>query len=97
MYKPGKDVTAPKLVHEVKPRYTEEAKQARIQGMVTMDVVVLENGTAGDVSVTKSLDTEYGLDNEAVKAAKQWLFEPGRKDGKAVAVVVTVEMSFALK
>ena len=38
-----------------------------------------------------------GLDQQAVKAAKQWRFRPGTKDGKAVAVSVTLEMRFTLK
>jgi TonB family protein len=37
------------------------------------------------------------LDDEAVKAMKQWSFNPGKKDGKAVPVLVEVEMSFTLK
>jgi TonB family protein len=47
--------------------------------------------------VTRSLDTTYGLDAEAVKAVKQWVFDPGTKDGKAVPVLVQIEMSFSLK
>ena len=64
--------------------------------MVLLSVVVLADGTVGDVTVTRSLDTQYGLDAEAVKAAKQWLFNPGQKDGVAVAVKVTIEMTFTL-
>jgi outer membrane biosynthesis protein TonB len=37
------------------------------------------------------------LDAQAVLAAKQWLFNPGMKDGVAVAVRVTIEMSFTLR
>jgi TonB family protein len=47
--------------------------------------------------VVQSLDSEYGLDDEAVKALKQWEFEPGTKDGAPVAVRVDVEMTFKLK
>jgi TonB family protein len=54
-----------------------------------------EDGTVGDVNVTRSLDTKY-LDAEAVKAVKQWTFKPGMKDGKAVPVLVTIEMAFTL-
>ena len=57
----------------------------------------VENGTVGDVTVTRSLDTVHGLDEQAVKAMEQWTFDPGRKDGKAVPVLVTVEMTFTLK
>jgi TonB family protein len=95
----GKDpgVTLPKVVSEVKPEYTPEAMKARIEGTVVMTVVVRTDGTPGDIEVTKSLDTNYGLDKAAVTALGQWRFEPGRKDGKAVAVRVTVEMRFSLR
>jgi TonB family protein len=49
------------------------------------------------VKVTESLDTVYGLDAEAVKAVKQWLFTPGTKNGKPVPVKVDIEMTFTLK
>ena len=90
-------VTSPVLIREFKPQYTEEARRAKIQGIVEMSAVVLEDGTVGDVTVTKSLDQQYGLDDEAVKAMKKWRFRPGTKDGKPVAVAVTVEMSFSLR
>ena len=90
-------VTSPVLVKDVKPQYTQAAREARIQGNVTLDAIVLADGTVGEVTVTKSLDKEYGLDDQAVKAMKQWEFKPGTKDGKPVAVRVSVEMSFTLK
>ena len=90
-------VTPPKLVSEVKPAYTPEAMQARIQGSVMMTAVVRTDGTPGDIEVIKSLDAEYGLDKQAVAALSQWRFEPGRKDDKPVSVRVTVEMMFTLK
>jgi TonB family protein len=97
IYLPGNGVTPPVVVHEVKPDYTEAAKAARIQGDVWLKCVVQTDGDVGDVQVSRSLDKEFGLDNEAVKAAKQWKFKPGTKDGKPVAVQVTLEMTFTLK
>ena len=85
------------MVREVKPKYTPEAMQQKIQGSVWLECVVLETGDVGDIEVTRSLDDEYGLDQEAIKAAKQWKFKPGTKDGKPVAVVVTIELTFTLK
>ena len=49
------------------------------------------------MDVTQSLDKKYGLDDQAVKAMKQWSFKPGTKDGKPVTVRVDVQMSFTLK
>ena len=97
VYRPGRGVTPPRLVSEVKPNYTRDAMDAHIQGSVRLEAVVLTTGEVGDVEVTQSLDAVYGLDDEAVKAIRQWRFEPGTKDGKPVAVRVEVEMSFKLK
>ena len=47
--------------------------------------------------VTESLDTEYGLDQQALEAVKQWEFRPGTKDGKPVAVRVHIELTFRRK
>ena len=90
-------VVDPVVAKEVHPRYTRQALEARIEGTIEMDAVVREDGSVGDVTITKSLDEQYGLDQEAVKAMKQWEFRPGTKDGKAVDVAVEVEMTFNLK
>jgi TonB family protein len=92
-YKPGNGVTAPRLLKEVKPGYTAEAMRARVNGVVVMQVVVLTDGSVGNVEVTRAL--EPGLDAEAIKAVKQWRFSPGLKDGTAVPVSVAIEMSFS--
>jgi bla regulator protein BlaR1 len=92
-----KGVVLPKVVREVKPRYTARAMQARIQGTVHLTVVVLSDGGVGEVTVVKSLDKEHGLDDEAVAATRQWKFEPGTKGGKAVPVEITIELTFTLK
>ena len=94
---PGPGVAMPTVIREVKPDYTPEAKKAGIQGLVEMSVVVKDDGTVGEVKVTKSLDQKYGLDDQAVMAMKKWLFRPGTKEGKPVAVRVSVEMTFTLK
>lgn len=97
VYKPGDGVTLPVVIKDVKPTYTKAAKDARIQGVVWVDAVVQADGNVGNVQVTRSLDTEFGLDEQAVKAAKEWKFKPGTKDGKPVAVRITLEMTFTLK
>jgi protein TonB len=90
-------VTLPTVERSVKASYTPAAMEARIEGMVLLEAVVLADGKVGDVTVTRSLDMEYGLDTQAVESVKQWLFKPGTKDGKAVAVRVTIEIRFTLK
>ena len=88
---------APELVREFKPGYTAEAMRQRIQGLVEVQAIVLADGTVGDVRVVRSLDKEFGLDEQAVKTVKQWQFRPGQKDGKAVPVLVSIEMTFTLR
>ena len=91
-------VTPPKVVKLVKAQYTEKAAAARIQGTVTMEAVVLGDGAVGEVTVTESLDASLnGLDDQAVSALKQSQFEPGTKDGKPVAVRITVRTTFTLQ
>jgi TonB family protein len=97
VYEPGNGITLPSVVREVKPSYTREAMQRKIQGSVWLSIVVGETGDVTDVKVSKSLDPEYGLDNEAMKAAWQWKFKPGTKGGKPVPVRVTLELTFTLK
>ena len=97
VFRPGNDVAPPRVLREIRPEYTSEAMRARIQGTVWLDVVVLPDGTVGDVTVSKSLDNVFGLDSQAVAAARQWLFSPGMRLGEPVAVLVTLELFFNLR
>ena len=97
VYKPGDGITLPRVIKEAKPEYTPEAMQQKIQGTVWLLIVVTEKGDVGEIEVSQSLDKEYGLDDAAVKAAREWKFEPGKKDGKAVPVQVTLELRFKLR
>jgi len=97
VYRPGSGIENPKPIQEVKPRYTGEAMRAKIQGSVWLEAVVLANGRVGDVRVTKSLDSIFGLDDEAIRAVRQWQFVPGTRLGEPVAVLVVIELSFTLR
>jgi TonB family protein len=96
VFRPGSGVTLPRLIKEVKPRYTADALRARVQGSIWIEAVVQRDGTVGEVRVTHSLDRKFGLDEEAVTSLKSWRFTPGTKDGVPVPVLVEVEMSFVL-
>jgi protein TonB len=95
VYKIGEGIKAPQLVREVKPNYTKSAMDRRVEGSVELDAVILKDGSVGDVSIKRSLDEE--LDQQAIKATKQWKFKPGTKDGEAVNVQVFIELTFRLK
>ncbi len=96
-FKPGDGVTWPRLVREVKPNYTPDAMRAQVEGMVELEILVLEDGSVGRVSIVRSLDARFGLDEEAISAVRRWRFDPGRRLGKAVATRVGVELSFNLR
>ena len=96
IYKIGDEgVKAPSIIREVKPKYTADAMRRKVEGTVELDAVILADGTVGDVTVKRSLDPD--LDEEAIKATKQWRFRPGTKDGNPVAVQVFIELTFRLK
>jgi periplasmic protein TonB len=96
-YRPGNGVENPRLIREVKPQYTADAMRAKIQGAVWLECVVLPDGSVGEVRVVRSLDSTFGLDQEAIRAAKQWRFQPGTRFGEPVPVLVTIELTFTLR
>jgi TonB family protein len=95
VHRPGRNVVAPKLIREVKPQYTARAMGDKIEGEVLMECIVNADGTVGEHKIVKSLDPD--LDQAALDAAAQWLFEPGTRDGKPVNVIVTITILFTLK
>ena len=97
VFRPGSGVSMPEVVREVKPNYTLDAMRAKLQGLVVLECVVLPDGTVGDVKVVKSLDKVFGLDEQAIKAVKEWRFLPGRRFGEPVPVYVTIELAFTLR
>ena len=71
--------------------------RAKVQGVVLLECIVRPDGSVSDVNVVRSLDPTFGLDQEAIKAAKQWRFRPGTRFGEPVAVLVTIELTFTLR
>ncbi|HVO97241.1 MAG TPA: energy transducer TonB [Bryobacteraceae bacterium] len=94
VYRIGGGVSQPSIIRKVEPEYSEEARKAKWQGTVKLSVVVDETGHARDIKVEKSLG--LGLDQKAIEAVEKWLFKPGMKDGKPVAVYATIEVTFHL-
>ncbi len=97
VYQPGNGVTLPRVLREVKPQYTSDAMRAKIQGTVLLQCVVRPDGSVSDVQVVRSLDSTFGLDQEAIKAARQWRFAPGTRLGEPVPVLVTIQLDFTLR
>jgi protein TonB len=97
VYQAGNGVSNPQILYEAKPQYTPDAMRAKLQGEVWVSAVVLPDGTTAEVRVIRSLDSVLGLDQEAVKAVRQWRFRPGMRLGQPVAVQISVAVSFNLR
>jgi TonB family protein len=93
-YRVGDVVSPPALLYKVEPEYTEEARQAHLQGVVVLSVEVDANGKAVNPRVVRSLG--YGLDQKAIEAVGKWNFRPSYKDGKPATVAATIEVNFRL-
>ena len=83
-----------RLRRHVTPEYTDEALDRKIEGIVILEVVILESGRVGAVRINRSLNA--GLDAKAVAAVREWTFQPARFQGIAVAVLVEIEVEFRL-
>jgi protein TonB len=94
-YRPGSGITPPRLVHEVKGDYTEEARRRGLTGEVLMEIVVRHDGSVGNVRLLHGLG--LGLDERAVAAVRQWRFAPAHRQGVAVDVIVEAGMEFKLR
>jgi TonB family protein len=90
----GGGVSSPTVIYKVEPEYSEEARKAKFQGTVIILIVVDDHGKPRDMRVIRSLG--LGLDQKALEAIQQWRFNPGKKDGKPVAVQATIEVNFRL-
>ena len=71
--------------------------RAKVQGTVLLECIVLPNGSVGNIQVKRSLDRNFGLDQEAMKAARQWRFVPGTRLGEPVPVLISIELTFSLR
>jgi TonB family protein len=84
------DVAPPRVTRQVNPEYPDRG--VRVQGVVTIGAVITSKGVPDDVKVVKSLEKD--VDRCALDAVKQWRFAPAKKDGKPVAVHITIEIEF---
>jgi TonB family protein len=90
----GKGVTAPRVIYQTDPEFSEEARKAKYQGNCVLGLVVDANGRPTNIHVLNSLG--MGLDEKAIESVKNWKFDPGKKDGHDVAVEIAVEVDFHL-
>jgi len=94
VFRVGGGVSAPRVLENPSPDYSEEARKAKYQGTVVLWLIVDANGRPRDVRVARSLG--MGLDQKAIEAVRLWKFQPAMKDGTPVAVQINVEVNFHL-
>ncbi|PYV12622.1 MAG: hypothetical protein DMG07_16775 [Acidobacteria bacterium] len=91
----GDGVRPPTPLSQPLPMYTEEARKARVEGIVQIQAVVRRDGSVDSFKVTRGLG--HGLDESAIKTiAARWRFRPGTRNGQPVDVVANIEVSFRL-
>jgi TonB family protein len=90
----GLNMTPPILLSKFEPAYSEEARKAKYQGTVVLNVEVGASGQVTNMRVARSLG--LGLDEKAMDAVRRWKFKPGMTDARPVAMQVQVEVNFRL-
>jgi len=89
----GETPTKPRPKKTVQPEYTAAAAQAEVEGPVRIEVTIDESGVVVQARIVKGLG--FGLDESALAAAKQFLFEPSTACGKPVVGHATFQLRFA--
>jgi periplasmic protein TonB len=90
----GDGVSAPRAIYTPEPEFSEEARKAKYQGVVVLNIIVGSDGRVHNPRVLRSLG--MGLDEKAIEGVKTWKFDPSKKDGRAVAVEMQIEVAFNL-
>jgi TonB family protein len=94
VYRVGHGVKPPRLTNNRDPEYSEQARKLGYEGTCVLTLMVDADGMPQKIKMTHPLG--LGLDDEAIKAVRQWRFTPATKDGAPVAVQINVEVSFHL-
>jgi TonB family protein len=87
-------VSAPRAIYTPEPEFSEEARKAKYQGVVVLEIIVGADGRVRNPRVVRSLG--MGLDEKAREKVLTWKFAPATKDGRPVAVEMNIEVSFNL-
>ena len=90
----GGELQAPALIRRVEPDYPGVAVAAKVSGTVILEATVNETGAVTDVTVLRSIIL---LDQAAIKAVKQWRYEPLTLNGQPVPFILVVTVTFSLR
>ncbi len=96
IYSVGEDsVVPPKILYKPLPQYTQEARDAKVEGIILLQAIIRNTGQITDIKILKGIG--HGLDESAIETlSKEWKFEPGTLDGQPVNVQANIEITFRL-
>jgi TonB family protein len=90
----GGGVSAPQLIHSVDPEFTDAARRSRLQGVVSIQLIIDSRGHPQAIHVVRHLG--MGLDEKAIEAVRQYRFRPAMYEGHPVAVQMVIDVNFHL-
>lgn len=91
-------VEPPVFTKRVKPNYPERAAKIKLQGYVILEAILRKNGNIDDIKVLRGLGKgKFGFEDEAIAALRQWKFLPGKVNGRAADVRMTLKIDFILQ
>jgi TonB family protein len=89
----GGNVQAQNLITKIAPTYPPAAKQARLQGKVSLAVLIAKDGTVANVQV---IDGDPLLTPSAMEAVWKWVYKPTLLNGQPVEVQTVVDVNYTL-
>lgn len=90
----GTDMTPPMKIKDVRPRYPDEAREARIEGEITLEGIIDPEGRVADARVVEGV---AALNDAALDAVKQWQFKPTLLNGEPTSLVFTCTITFHVR
>jgi TonB family protein len=87
-------IVGPQVVYHPEPEFSEEARKAKLQGVVVLDIQVDAAGHARIIRVSQPLG--MGLDEKAVEAVQRWRFRPATRNGSPVPANAVIYVNFRL-
>ncbi|PYU20943.1 MAG: energy transducer TonB [Acidobacteria bacterium] len=95
-FRPGTGgVGYPSCLYCPEPQYSEDARKAKFQGIVVLQVIIQPDGHATNIQVVKGAG--LGLDEKAIEAVRTWRFKPAvGPNGTPVATITPIEVNFRL-
>lgn len=91
----GGNIEPPVKIHDPHPAYTEEARMARIQGVVLLQAVLDPEGNVTRLQVIKGLP--LGLTESALETVAEWKYKPATRNGLPVAVYLHLAINFSIQ